>query len=290
MGTEMGDFLRARRARVKPGEVGMPTGTGLRRIPGLRREELATLAGVSIDYYIRLEQGKERHPSAAVVGSLAAALRLNEEEHTHLSQLARGAERSLAPACAPVTHVGSGIRQLLETVRPCPAYVLGRTSDVLVANPEALALFTGLRQWAPELRNTMRYTFCHPAARSLFPDWEQRASDAVANLRAVAGTHPGAPDVAALIEDMSAASPDFVRFWDRHDILRRRSETKSFLHPSVGEVTFWFEVLRIENDQRVGIYQPTADPRDQKAVDGLARCAAENADRVGKAGAVERAG
>ena len=141
----------------------------LRRTPGLRREEIAALAGLSIDYYIRLEQGKETNPSGPILDGLARALRLNEEEHAHLYALANHAAGRTARDSPPASRVvRPGVRQLLETVRPCPAYVLTRTSDLLAANPEALALFPGLADWPPERRNTIRYTFFHPAARELF--------------------------------------------------------------------------------------------------------------------------
>ena len=141
---ELGGFLRARRARLRPGDAGLPPGSGARRTPGLRREEVAALAGLSIDYYIRLEQGKESNPSGPILDGLARALRLNEEEHAHLYALANhAAGRTARPVSRASRVVRPGIRQLLETVRPCPAYVLTRTSDLLAANPEALILFAG---------------------------------------------------------------------------------------------------------------------------------------------------
>src|SRR5580692_5068409 len=141
---ELGDFLRARRARLRPGNVGLPPGPGTRRTPGLRREETAALAGLSIDYYIRLEQGKETNPSGPILAGLARALRLDEEEQAHLYALANQAAGRTVPdrvGARARRVVRPGIRQLLQAVRPCPAYVLTRTSDVLAANPEGLALF-----------------------------------------------------------------------------------------------------------------------------------------------------
>src|SRR5690348_8641526 len=173
---ELGDFLRTRRARLRPGEVGLPSGPGTRRTPGLRREEIAALAGLSIDYYIRLEQGKESNPSGPILDGLARALHLDDEEHAHLYALAnRAAGRTVRGPARASRVIRPGIRQLLETVRPCPAYVITRTSDVLAANAEALALFAGLTDWPPEERNTIRYTFFHPAARDLFAEWEHSA-------------------------------------------------------------------------------------------------------------------
>jgi transcriptional regulator with XRE-family HTH domain len=269
----LGEFLRARRARLTPGEAGLAPGGGRRRTPGLRREELATVAGVSVDYYVRLEQGRERNPSPAVLTALARALRLDAEEHAHLFALARQAAQAGPDAgepSAPATDVRPSIRRLLATVRPSPAYVLGRCGDVLAANPEALELFAGLAEWPAERRNTVRYTFRHPAARALFPDWEARASGAVANLRTVAAEHPADPALAALVGELTAASADFAALWERHDIRRRRSAPNTFDHPEVGPLTLTFDVLRIENDQRIGLYQAEPGSPDEAALTRLA--------------------
>src|SRR6201996_9605314 len=153
--TELGGFLRARRARLRPADVGLPPGTGLRRTPGLRREELAALAGLSIDYYIRLEQGKETNPSTAILDGLACALHLTGEEHEHLYALANHAARRTWPSSLPaIREVRAGVRLLLETARPCPAYVQNRVNDILAANPEGLALFAGIEEWPVHRRNT----------------------------------------------------------------------------------------------------------------------------------------
>ena len=282
----LGEFLRARRARVRPGDVGLPAGTGLRRTPGLRREELAALAGVSIDYYIRLEQGRETNPSPAVLDALASALLLNEEERAHLHLLARHTARPGQPAGnAPrrgkpepgaAGAVRPGIHQLLKTIRPCPAYVLNPVSDVLAANPEALALFYGLGDWPPCRRNTARYTFLHPAARALFADWQHSAATTAANLRAVAAADPGTPGLAALVDELTAHSPEFARLWQRYDIQRRRGEPKTFQHPQVGKITFTYEVLHLgEDGQRMSVYQAGPGSTDHDALNLLALLAAE---------------
>jgi transcriptional regulator with XRE-family HTH domain len=282
---ELGEFLRARRGRVRPADVGLPAGTGLRRTPGLRREELAALAGVSIDYYIRLEQGRETNPSRAVLDALASALLFNDEERTHLHALAhhpaprpgetRTARRQRPPGAGAVRPT---IRQLLESVRPCPAYVLNQISDVLAANPEALALFDGLADWAPSRRNTARYTFLHPAARQVFADWPHSAASTAANLRAVGTANPDAPGLAALIDELTTQSPDFARLWERYDVRRRRGEPKSFRHPRVGAITLNYEVLHLtDDDQRISIYQAAPGSTDEDALRLLALLAAEEA-------------
>ncbi|GAA5180446.1 helix-turn-helix transcriptional regulator [Rugosimonospora acidiphila] len=263
----LGDFLRARRGGIKPTDVGLPAGTGLRRTPGLRREEIAALAGVSIDYYIRLEQGRENNPSWAVLDSLADALILDEEERAHLHALARRTTRHSNPGPEAVR---SGIHQLLQTVRPCPAYVLNQVSDLLAANPEGLALFHGLADWPVPRRNTARYTFLHPAARELFADWQHSAATTVANLHAVAAAHPDAPGLADLIEELTEHSPEFAKLWQRYDIRRRRGELKTFRHPRVGTLTLTYEVLQISESQRMSIYQAAPGSAEHDALHLLA--------------------
>ncbi|HEY3684152.1 MAG TPA: helix-turn-helix domain-containing protein [Streptosporangiaceae bacterium] len=269
--TELGGFLRARRGRLRPADVGLPSGPGPRRTPGLRREELAALAGLSIDYYIRLEQGKETNPSTAILDGLARALHLTEEEHAHLYTLANHAARRTRPSSPrAVLEVRAGLRLLLETVRPCPAYVLNRVNDVLAANPEGLALFAGLGEWPAHRRNTVRYVFRHPAARTLYPDWADTARATAANLRARTLTTPDSPDLAALVEELAAHSDAFARLWRRYDLEYRRSQAKTFHHPEIGDVTLGFETLRIDDGLRLNLYQAEPGTPDHDALRLLA--------------------
>lgn len=283
--SELGDFLRARRARLRPADVGLPPGPGTRRTSGLRREEIAALAGLSIDYYIRLEQGKESNPSGPILDGLARALRLNEEEHAHLYALANHAAGRTARAVLRASRaVRPGVRQLLESVRPCPAYVLTRTSDLLAANPEALTLFTGLADWPAERRNTIRYTFFHPAARELFTDWDHSAETTAAHLRSLAADTPDDPHVSALIAELLDGSPEFARLWQRHDVRQRRGEAKPFRHPQVGEFTLTYEVLHLADGQRMTVYQAEPGTRNHDALTLLSMIAIgdepKNAGRV----------
>ena len=254
---ELGGFLRARRAGIRPADVGLPAGTGLRRTPGLRREELAALAGVSIDYYIRLEQGKETNPSSSVLDMLAHALMLDEDEHAHLYALADHAARRTPPARRGAHRpVREGLRLLLSTLRPCPAYILSRTSDILAANVEGLALLAGIDDWPEHRRNTIRYVFLHPAARTLFADWDHAAVAGVANLRGRVATDPDAPGLAALVDELSAGSTEFARLWERHDVRHRRGEVKTFRHPAVGDLTLMYETFDLGDDgRRLTLYQ-----------------------------------
>lgn len=254
-------FLRARRTQVAPEQVGMPVGTGLRRTPGLRREELATLAGVSIDYYTRLERGKEFHPGPGVVDSLARALLLEPDEHEHLRQLATSAVRtSPEPPANPDRAVGPGVELLLEKLRPGPAYVLSRTLDVLAANPGGLRLYAGIDRWPAERRNLARYYFLHPAARELFPDWDDHVRGCTARLRALAGIEPDAPDLTRLVGELLAQSSDFARLWERYDVRVHRPATKRFRHPEVGDLTLGYQTMQLDGTpgQRLVVY--FADP------------------------------
>jgi transcriptional regulator with XRE-family HTH domain len=272
--TALGEFLRARRARLRPAQAGLPAGVGPRRTPGLRREELAALAGLSIDYYIRLEQGKETNPSTAILDGLARALQLTEEEHGHLYTLASHAARRTRPSSPrAIREVRAGVRLLLETVRPCPAYVQNGVNDILAANPEGLALFAGLEDWPARRRNTVRYVFCHPAARTLYPDWEATARKSVANLRARSVAAPDSPDLAALVEELSACSAEFTRLWGRYDLRYRRSEVKAFRHPLVGDFTLGFEVLSLDDGLRLSILAAEPGTPDHDALELLALAA-----------------
>jgi transcriptional regulator with XRE-family HTH domain len=270
---EFGRFLRARRARVRPEDVGLPAGQGIRRTPGLRREELAALAGVSIHYLTRLEQGKETNPSAGVLDALAGALLLDADAHTHLYALANQAAHRTPPARRRDHAVGTqsvrpATEQLLERLRPSPAYVLNRISDVLAANPEAVALFAGLDRWPRARWNTIRYVFLHPTARELFADWQAAATSGVANLHAaLANPAADGPDPSSLIEELSASSPEFVRLWERYDIRPRRSHPKTFHHPDVGPLTLHHEVLQLSDEGlRLAIDQAEPGSADETAM------------------------
>jgi transcriptional regulator with XRE-family HTH domain len=259
---ELGRYLRARRAAVTPGELGLPVGSGTRRTPGLRREELAALAGVSIDYYIRLERGKETRPSPPVLDALARALRLDAEETAYLRDLAQQAARGARadPRPAASRTVRPTLLRLLESVRPCPAYVIGPTNDVLAANPSGLHLMPGMADWPAKQRNTIRYTFLHPYARRLWPDWETKARACVAHLRAVVGTMPDTPDMVALVGELVVKSPDFSRMWERYDVRKVGYGQKTFVHPDVGTITLSNEVLEVVKPQDLRLVVYSAEP------------------------------
>ena len=238
---------------MTPADVDLPEGDR-RRTPGLRREELAAKAGVSVDYYTRLEQGRETRPSAQVVRALRSALLLNADECAHLDALVlraagTAAERMPAPALTPTQ------RQLVEAVRPAPAYLLSRVSDVLAVNAEGLALLPGLAD-APARMNTIRYVFLDPTAREFFGDWAASCVDNVAHLRSVATADPDADDLAALVAELSEASPEFAELWARYDVRKWTGRAKVFHHPRVGELSLTSETLTLpEGGRRLVVYQ-----------------------------------
>ncbi|GAA4605798.1 transcriptional regulator with XRE-family HTH domain [Actinoplanes octamycinicus] len=247
--SEIGAFLRARRAAIRPEQVGLPV-FGRRRVPGLRREELAQLAGVSPDYYIRLEQGRSRNVSDAVLDSIARVLGLDRVERQHLFNLARP-----RPAACALRGVRPGVQLLLDLMETVPAFVLGRRMDVLAFNALGDAV-NGFSTWPLERRNIARQTFLDPAARTLYPQWEAVAADTVAFLHLDAGRHPGDPLLAAMIGELSIASPDFARLWAAQRVREKTSGTKVIRHPLVGEMEFGYETLALpgEADQVLVTY------------------------------------
>jgi transcriptional regulator with XRE-family HTH domain len=235
----LGAYLRARRQLVTPGEVGLPS-TGVRRVPGLRREEVAILAGVSADYYLRLEQGRERRPSAQVLESLARVLRLDAAATTYLLGLV-GA-RPVRTRRGPVReHVPEGVRKLLA-VLPLPAFVEGRYFDVLASNDLALAL-------SPRLavgQNRLAAVFLDPDERALYPDWDDATARLVAGFRQSVGTETDHPRFRDLVGDLSRASGRFREVWARHDVQAREGRPMVLAHPLVGALRLNREKLAVD--------------------------------------------
>ncbi|MEU3937122.1 helix-turn-helix domain-containing protein [Streptomyces sp. NPDC029044] len=268
-GTELGRYLKARRAQVRPEDVGLPAGAGLRRTPGLRREELAALAGVSVDYYIRLERGRETNPSPAVVDALGRTLRLRGDGYERLHELAELASgrSSELPACSDHT-VRDSVLRMLESVRPLPAYVVSRYNRVLAANPPGRRLMPGLWDWPQDQRNLTRYLFLHPLGRTLYEPWEETVALSVAHLRAVGGADPDDPELTALVGELMLKSPQFARLWERYDVCERGGGQKSFRHPKAGPMTLTYEVMRLARTggQRMVVYQAAPGTPDETAM------------------------
>lgn len=281
---ELGRFLHARRTQTSPEQVGLTVGPGLRRTPGLRREELATLAGMSIDYYVRLERGKENRPSPAVLDALARALQLDEAEHQHLRELATRAARYAPEPPPPSRTVRPHLKLVLETLRPSPAYIISRSMDLLAWNAGGLALYSGLEDWPSSQRNLARYLFLHPTSRTLFQDdWEYQVRGCVARLRAQAGIDPDAPDLTSLVGELLLKSPEFACLWKRYDVRNRSYGTKSFHHPEVGDLTLSGQSMHIEDTpgQRLGVYTAEPGTPDHDAMLLLDLTAPQSAGRPG---------
>ncbi|MGK5550922.1 helix-turn-helix domain-containing protein [Actinomadura kijaniata] len=230
---ELAHFLRTRRARVAPQSVGLTPG-GARRLPGLRRSEVAALAGISPEYYTRLEQGRQRHPSPEVLNALAAALRLNPDERRHLHRLASGPRRTAPPAPLAVPETALS---LLRSVRTWPAYVVSPLRDVLAWNDAAVWLLTDFGGMAPHERNFAWFAFCDERARALFADWEAVARGNVYRLRDALAADPANPRGRRLVAELSGRDPRFTEFWEEHHVLGPNTGRKELRHPRAGRIT-----------------------------------------------------
>ena len=264
--SNLAEFLKARRAQLRPADVGLPD-TGRRRTPGLRREEVATLAGVSVDYLIRLEQGRDRNPSASVVAALANALRLDDDERLHLKHLAAVSTTSeLCPAAQAGSEVAPTVLTLLERLDPTPAFVVDLTYEVLAWNAtwERVVAPLGFLDHRPP--NLARYVFLQPAAQATYPDWECVAEEQVRQLRAAAPRLADDPRFAALLDELLAV-PLFAERWAAYTVGTRHRLPKQLRHPSAGLVAFDVEVLSLE--EPVGHRLVTWLPADDAANDLL---------------------
>ncbi|MFD4131246.1 helix-turn-helix domain-containing protein [Streptomyces goshikiensis] len=245
--TQLGDFLQTRRSQLRPDEVGVPTYGERRRVPGLRREELALLAGVSASYYARLEQGHSLNASPEVLEGIARALRLDESERRHLHDLARSARPRSGRRPAP-ERVTEPTAQLLDALGDVPAIVIGRRSDVLAWNPLGHALFAGhLDPGAPDVPaerpNMARLVFLDAHTRDLYADWPGKARAVVGNLRLVAGQYPQDTALHTLLGELSAKSEDFASMWVDHRVTVCAVATYEMLHPLVGSLTVMQQTL-----------------------------------------------
>ncbi|MDH6516852.1 transcriptional regulator with XRE-family HTH domain [Streptomyces sp. SAI-208] len=272
---ELSEFLRTRRARLKPEDVGLPDFGRHRRVPGLRREELAQLAGVSVAYYTRLEQGNGRNVSTEVLGSIARALRLTDAEHAHLTHLAKPKQHKKKPA-ARTEQVRRSIRHLLDSM-DVPAYVSGRRSDILAWNRMAAAVFGDWSELPVQDRNWARLVFLRPEYRELFVPWEQKATDMVSYLRMDAGCHPDDPRLSALVGELSVKSEEFRRLWATHDVKEKNFGVKQLRHPLVGDLTLHFDSFPLSDGTEQALITYHAEPGTPSA-DALRLLASWGAD------------
>lgn len=268
---ELRDFLRARRARLSPQDAGLPPAPGIRRVPGLRREEVARLAGVSVDYYVRLERGRDLNVSDSVLDAVARALRLTPAEHAHLRTLARSRSSRRSTPMTP-QRLRPSLRLMLDRLGDVPALVLGRRTDVLAANHLARVLFTDFDALPSRERNMARYLFLDPEARTRLPDWEKATRDTVASLHLYSGRHRTDPALHTLVGELSVRSDDFRRWWARHEVAACAHGTTRFHHPLVGELTLNNESFVPSDDPDLRLHLLTAEPAgpDEQALGLLA--------------------
>jgi transcriptional regulator with XRE-family HTH domain len=275
---EIRDFLRAIRARLRPEDVGLtavrqPVSTAQgRRVPGLRREEVAQLAGVSVDYYARLEQGRTKQVSKPVLDAIADALRMNETEREYLFVLVDLQTQSHErPVPSVPQRVRPSIHRMLSDVLS-PAMVLGRGMQILAMNPLARALLFDVESVPYHDRNLAKWIFLDPEARGRYVDWSVIASDAAAVLRVAAGAHPGDRFLGDLVGELTTSSPEFRCMWGEHKVSECISGVVRILHPQVGGLAFDYEALDIPGalDQQLVVYVPAEDARTAEALSLLA--------------------
>ncbi|MFJ6130070.1 helix-turn-helix transcriptional regulator [Streptomyces griseoviridis] len=273
---EVREFLSTRRARITPRQAGLPFHGGNRRVAGLRREEVALLAGMSVDYYVRLERGNLGGASDSVLEALAHALRLDEAERTHLYDLARAATPSGRRPTATSSRIRPTIMRLLDSMPEVPAYVRNACFDVLAANTLGRALYAPVfgsplfAQRGPV--NTARFMFLDPASRDFWSDWDKGADDAVAFLRTETGRSPHDRLLTDLVGELTTRSDDFARRWARHDVKFHRSGVKRLHHPLVGELALPYEAMELPSDPglRLNFYTPEPDSPERQALGLLA--------------------
>lgn len=273
---ELADFLRRVRAAVDPATAGLPADGRVRRVAGLRREEVALLAGVSTDYYTRLEQGRNITPSTGVVDAIARALDLDNAGRIHLGDLIGTATASRGRRVPTVQRVRPGLHQFLDALDAHPALILGRRGDVLASNRMARALFTDFDRLRPAERNYAKWILLSDDARELFVDWETQARAAVESLRLDVGTDPGDRAAVQLVSELSERSPEFRQWWSEHRVYQRTFGAKRLRHPVVGELTVQFESLVMpgDPDQTLFVYTTEAGTGSRQALDLLASWAA----------------
>ncbi|HEX6453278.1 MAG TPA: helix-turn-helix transcriptional regulator [Trebonia sp.] len=255
---DLREFLRTRRARISPQDIGLPAQLGRRRVPGLRREEVALLAGISSEYYERFERGRIKSVSTSVLDAIARVLQFDDAERSHLYALtAPVRSKAVAP---PRQRVRSSLRGLLDSITDVPALLLGDRSDILAANALARVFYSDFEALPIDERNMVRYLFTDESARELYDDWAATARTVVAGLRLYAGKHPSDPKLTALVSDLSSRDTDFRRWWAEHDVYMRDHGTKRYRHPVVGELELGYEAFNPVGDVNIVLGVHTVEP------------------------------
>jgi hypothetical protein len=265
---EVREFLSSRRARITPEQAGLPNYGGNRRVKGLRREEVAMLAGVSIDYYVRMERGNLSGASESVLDGIGRALQLDEAEREHLFALARTAEPGARRRPAPPATVRPAIQHVLDAISDAPAWVRNGRHDIVATNRLGRALYAPVLADPRRPANTTRFVYLDPAARDFFVDWDRIANDAAAMLRLEAGRNPHDRKLVELIGELSTRSEVFRTRWASHDVQYHRSGQKRLRHPVVGQLDLEFESMELPGEPGLTLNVYTAAP-DTPAADGL---------------------
>lgn len=258
---EIREFLTSRRAKITPEQAGLPTfGTGARRVPGLRREEVSLLAGVSVDYYTRLERGNTSGVSETVLEAIAHALQLDEAERAHLFDLARAQQTTSRPRRrSSPPRVRPSVQRMLDSMIGAPAYVRNGRMDILAANELGQALYSEMYANPRRPVNSSRFAFLDPRAIMFFIDWEKVADDAVAILRSEAGRNPHDRDLSDLIGELSTQSEDFRVRWAKHDVRYHDTGRKRIHHPVVGDLELTYEAMLLRADTELTMFVYTAE-------------------------------
>lgn len=265
----LGEFLSARRSQLRPDDIASLIVGDRRRVSGLRRQEVAQLADVSVDYYTRIEQGRVLSPSADILDALARALRLSHEESQHLHRLA-GPRPTGADDHDPQAPVRPMLRTIIDGLGDLPALVMGPTMQVIAWNDGAAALFGDYARRPVEQRNIAWITFMDPASRTLFADWEECARDNVAFLRLAAGRLPHDRGLAALVGELSIRSEEFRQWWAEHPVRDKSSGTKRFVHPVVGRLALRYDTFHsADHAQSLITYAPVEGTGDADALQFL---------------------
>jgi transcriptional regulator with XRE-family HTH domain len=263
------EFLSSRRAKITPGQAGLPAYGGNRRVKGLRREEVAMLAGMSVDYYNRLERGNLHGVSDAILGSIARTLQLDEAETSHLFDLARAANSSPAKRRRSSPRgVRPSIQRMLDAMTEAPAWVRNARHDFLAGNRLGYALYSEMFTDPVRPANNARFVFLNERSKQFFPDWERTADDIVAMLRSEAGVNPYDRDLSDLIGELSTRSETFRTRWAAHNVRFHRTGIKYLRHPEVGELELSYEAMELSSDPGLTFLAYTAEPNTPSA-DGL---------------------
>ncbi|RZU10887.1 helix-turn-helix protein [Kribbella rubisoli] len=245
---EIKEFLSSRRARLTPEQAGLPMYGGNRRVKGLRREEVALLAGVSVDYYVRIERGNLAGASEGVLEALSRALQLDDAERDHLHALARESDAAPARRRTPAKALRPALQQILDSITDVPAWIRNANFDIVAANGLSHALYAAMFADPHRPANTARFTFLDPAARDFFVDWERAADDLAASLRLQAGKNPHDKALTQLIGELSTRSETFRTRWAAHNVRFHRSGRKKLHHPVVGDLEIDFEAMEFPSD------------------------------------------